>query len=363
MRYLVWIDVLKGVGIAFIVLGHILGAGCHLTTGSAQSFCTYGYKYFYAFHVPLFFFISGLTFKKQEWGCFLKSKCYRLLIPYMSFGLFSILIYCVLDYFIISVLQQEGTTAYYQEKAQCVPLVDQLFDLFLGGVAKHSFVANSVLWFIPVLFTLEVVMQGVIRIIKGAWRLVVFGLVVYFCFFIFFVSIPKLPWGMDVVPKYIPFFILGKIWFREPVVIAKWHILLSIVFILGFGSLAVINPYQYSPKTIGQYGINLFLASGNIIAWVLVSTAWNCVSLRFLGRISLVIMLCHKFPMLFIQNVVSPIRLLFKASIPSLIFATGLTFSFTMGCCIGAYFLLQHWGPWIIGEKGHDKQEAKPVNS
>lgn len=33
MAHSVWLDTLKGVGICFIVLGHIVGAGAHLSSG------------------------------------------------------------------------------------------------------------------------------------------------------------------------------------------------------------------------------------------------------------------------------------------------------------------------------------------
>ena len=48
-----WIDSAKGLGILLIFFGHVYST----VTPSAL------YVYIYAFHVPLFFFISGLTLR------------------------------------------------------------------------------------------------------------------------------------------------------------------------------------------------------------------------------------------------------------------------------------------------------------
>ncbi len=117
----VGIDVLRGWGILFIVLGHIVGAGSHLSTGMAQDFCTAGYKYFYAFHVPLFFVVAGMTFRQLAWKDFLIRRAQRLLIPYFIFGLFSIALYWLMCSLSTQILQGSDTTGYYGGKAVALP--------------------------------------------------------------------------------------------------------------------------------------------------------------------------------------------------------------------------------------------------
>ena len=74
-----WIDAAKGLGIILIVLGHI---------ASVES-PSLLYVYIYAFHVPLFFFISGLTLKPERdpFGTMLKGKLRSLLLPYLCYAL------------------------------------------------------------------------------------------------------------------------------------------------------------------------------------------------------------------------------------------------------------------------------------
>lgn len=45
-----WIESLKGIGIILVVLGHTFWGGT---------------KVIYAFHMPLFFFVSGMLFKEE----------------------------------------------------------------------------------------------------------------------------------------------------------------------------------------------------------------------------------------------------------------------------------------------------------
>lgn len=66
-----WIDIAKGIGILFVMLGH-----CYLDT-----------KYtfwFISFHMALFFFLSGYTFRiKEDYNSFVKKKIKALLVPYL----------------------------------------------------------------------------------------------------------------------------------------------------------------------------------------------------------------------------------------------------------------------------------------
>ena len=67
-----YIDVARGIGIILMVLGHI---------GLGDKF----YTSVYSFHMPLFFFISGLLFTIPNKEKLLK-RCKSLIIPYISLG-------------------------------------------------------------------------------------------------------------------------------------------------------------------------------------------------------------------------------------------------------------------------------------
>lgn len=70
------IDIARGLGIMLVVLGHQIDYFGADLPGV--------YRYIYLFHVPLFFFLSGMFFREQEsfWNCF-KKKFSRLFVPYL----------------------------------------------------------------------------------------------------------------------------------------------------------------------------------------------------------------------------------------------------------------------------------------
>lgn len=70
------IDIAKGIGIFFVVLGHFTVFASHL------------YHYIYLFHMPLFFFISGMFAKPTSIKDCLTQKGKRLLIPYLFYWIF-----------------------------------------------------------------------------------------------------------------------------------------------------------------------------------------------------------------------------------------------------------------------------------
>ncbi len=74
------IDFLRGVGIVFMIMGH---------TGCGNGMLPH---FFHAFHMPMFFLISGLLWKKQKTQTFLKKRIRTLLLPYICFGSIALLI-------------------------------------------------------------------------------------------------------------------------------------------------------------------------------------------------------------------------------------------------------------------------------
>jgi len=75
-----YIDIAKGIGILVIVLAHNDLAGYHPTL----------HKFIYAFHIPLFFFLSGMFFRpERSFGETLRRRFNTLLKPYL-FALFVI---------------------------------------------------------------------------------------------------------------------------------------------------------------------------------------------------------------------------------------------------------------------------------
>ena len=70
-----YLDILRGLGIIFIVIGHI-------------SYDEMLLKWLYSFHVPLFFFAAGAVYKKRSVLADLKRRAATVIIPNFVFGAF-----------------------------------------------------------------------------------------------------------------------------------------------------------------------------------------------------------------------------------------------------------------------------------
>ena len=81
------IDILRGIAIFLVVFGHISHIGWTKT-------------YIWGFHIPIFFFISGMLFNENKYNSitnFIKSKFKTLIIPYGIFYLTTFTYWLVIE--------------------------------------------------------------------------------------------------------------------------------------------------------------------------------------------------------------------------------------------------------------------------
>ena len=125
-----WIDVAKAIGILLIILSHTLENGLFRQA-------------IFSFHVPLFFFLSGLTYhgvKKGVW----KKRFFRLYLPYVIFSLVSIMAFAVAAHFLPG-LQDVN-----------VGIGKGIVGMLYGNARTGNMKWNEPLWFIPSLIAVYV---------------------------------------------------------------------------------------------------------------------------------------------------------------------------------------------------------------
>ncbi len=155
-----FLDIAKGIGIILVVLGHTYrGNGLNI--------------FIYSFHMPLFFFISGLLYNQKKYATtffFLKNKIRTLLLPYASFYILSYFYWL----FVEKTLRQ-GTDVYFT-----VPIIG----FFYGTDFALYMYPNGALWFLTCLFTTELLLFFILKFIRSnKLRLAMFifcGLIGYF---------------------------------------------------------------------------------------------------------------------------------------------------------------------------------------
>lgn len=167
------LDIIKGVGIILIVLGH-LEPGIYLM------------KYLYSFHLFLFFVCSGfigVRYEKRKIVEILKGNIKRLLLPYIFWGLISQSI----DFFV-------GKIDLYQAVSNI---------LFLNGNVGW----NAALWFLVSLFWADNICAIIVKANKVLQCIIGFLLVVLW--FIVANFNLTLPFGLYTFPMAAFFWLVG----------------------------------------------------------------------------------------------------------------------------------------------------------
>ena len=176
------IDIARGIGIFFVVLGHSLKQ-----TQIQAAWIRILTYIIYSFHMPLFFCLSGfvsakiLRMHKHERIQYVSSRARRLLIPYFTIGLIYIPVKLKLG-----------------EAAVKPFAVSDIWKLLIGQNPDVS------LWFLYILFLIELICAALVNTYN--FRSIWYGS--------FFLSVAIYWLNLDIrTPKYLFFFLMG-IWVR-----------------------------------------------------------------------------------------------------------------------------------------------------
>jgi fucose 4-O-acetylase-like acetyltransferase len=132
-------DILKGIGVILVVMGHV-------THNVSLD------NWIYAFHMPLFFLLSGIFFKPtfENW----KKSFKRLLIPYIFFA-------------IVSFVYWRFVEMKFRPLPDDFDVNMHVFDIFWQTM---EFRFNVVLWFLPCLFIVQSIGWVLFSKVKD-WRI------------------------------------------------------------------------------------------------------------------------------------------------------------------------------------------------
>ena len=184
-----YIDAAKAIGMMAVLWGHI-------------HFNDISNFFVYAFHIPLFFILSGMVFYPEKYGGF-KNFCVRkaksLLLPYFIYSIITWVIWCAY----VSVTHQQVDSIW-------APLLETLLSRGSEGYLVH----NGPLWFVTCLFVVELAYYWVSKLpdwlnvlIDVLLAATSFFLVNYSEFFDF----TALPWSIEVAMMAMVFFAAGNI--------------------------------------------------------------------------------------------------------------------------------------------------------
>lgn len=347
-----WIDRLKGILITLVVLGHAVGSAAITADESVRPFFSGVYRVIYLFHMPAFFLLSGMLWKRPtgSFGAFALRKMKRLLVPFWVFGIFSMIIYWL---FAGQVAIQDASGYWLgtlRERHWWAPL----FFLATGSIfpGTDGFKCNGVLWFLPCLFSMQCCYWMVDRVLsdgcKGFKMLIgvmcVLGLVIKER-----LRPVWIPLQLDMVLRYAFYFMLGVVgvtYFKR--IQIKRYLLLGLVVVWIIVAwnfpFDARNDYYY-----GLWGCTVMMgATGSVLA-LCVAKMFKFRGVKIMGMMSLGIMLIHKFPLLFFQTKVPFVaKWLAGSCLVAVITCVGMALVVIMLSYVGTKIIL-HWCPWALG--------------
>ena len=274
------IDNIKAVGIILVIMGHV----------SQEAFLS---RWIYSFHMPLFFFISGVCFLFSRKDNFIFRKVKSILVPYFCFGVASLLYW-----------------AFWEAKFREIPITTdiikgQMFNLLgilmhRGGVNDYLF--NVVLWFLPCLFVVEILLFTTEKVVKSRCCIgaVIITAAVISWIYNRYISYP-LFFRVDVAVTVMPFALIGVLINEKFIAFCnrKSYVLDGVLFVFSLG-LSIILCHWISRLDLNvqrypsPYFILYFQAMVGILLVTIISKYIKWGFIEYIGRNSLIIMCIHE---------------------------------------------------------------------
>lgn len=301
-----YIDIARAFAMIFIVLGHTLVHSAH---------CNFVFKLLYSFHVVLFFLLSGYTFKINENGSFIlfiKNKFLRIMVPYFIWAVLFLVPYLLLGNKVGSFL---GTNSSFGLKTLLINVV-------YGNGNLSALKQNSSLWFLPALFSMEIIYYYIISVVNKNRKLqipiLLFTIAISYItnYFLSFI----LPWGINTVLNVGVFFYIGYLlkdnnMLSKDSILMKWYIQL-ILLLIGF-SACYLNSGTVSCIEYEYGNFTLMLLSGFCLSMVVIYISYlinkNKI-LEYIGRNTMGILIFHKLVILIFQTKLGKVSSLLKNS-------------------------------------------------
>lgn len=250
-----FIDIFRGIGILMMIMGHIGFGG--------------EFDYFiHAFHMPMFFFISGYFYKQKDISIkkFIIQKSKTLLIPYITFGLFHYGIWC-------------GINLIKDTPINLNPLLHLLFE------NTNELPIAGALWFLTSLFFVDITYFIMKKFIKNEVIISIFIFIIAILGCLAINILPfRLPWALDTAFVGIGLYHIAqlmKIHMRNKYIYTLFHMRWFQCLFWGVVCCILIFTNGYINMRIGRYSI-IPLFWINAIMAILIG--WNIS--RFIEKIS-----------------------------------------------------------------------------
>ena len=282
-----WIDTARGLGLLFVVIGHVVTTPIRRDYSWAMAV----YNCMYYFHMPYLLFISGVSFGisydrylNKKVGEYLRDKAKRLLIPYVIYSGVIYLCFCAAH--LIPKISKILTSSGY---ARITPL-EWVVELVKGN---NQYCIH--LWYIYFLFLISAVSFLLIKLIGKKFSIVLLSLSIIGYVFLK----PTLDWHiLQAVSKLSLWFSIGIILMPLVISLEKASFIVRIIIVLISPILlSVKNKGLSFGSTIANQLFNILCIASIIFALVVISQFLGTKKEQFLywlGKNSFCIYLFHQ---------------------------------------------------------------------
>ena len=272
-----FIDIARALAMLSIVLVHSVAYSTH---------CYEIYRFIFAFCVPLFFILSGYTFRvknNESFWQFLKHKFFRIMLPYFIWA-----ILFLIPYFLFS--------------NDPLPSDFGLLGILYGNGVGDALKQNTPLWFLPALFTTEILYYFVVKYLhrpKTKSIILIASLLTGFVAASLLEGI-YLPWGINSALQIGVFFYIGFI------IKDQEFDLLSLIILTIIGILAYcFNSYDnviWAEYIYNNYFLTFVSGTAfSIMALELAKLIKKNKVLEYVGKNTMSILIFHKIIIYFCQ--------------------------------------------------------------
>ncbi|KXU87291.1 hypothetical protein CR51_35230 [Caballeronia megalochromosomata] len=336
-----WIDAAKGIGIFFVVLGH-----------SPLSYESRAFVY--AFHMPLFFFLSGFLVAKAN-SLSMADKARSLLFPYLLLCLIQLAIFNAYE----KALNEDPTTT------------AQVIWGFLYSSAP-ALKIDKPYWFLPCLFVTFAYFKILTRL-RPTWTLamtaVFLSIIAYqYSLIARSMHLPRWPWSSDTALMAVCFMIAGYLCRPLSPVIERLRRRTSLYLAaLLFFAVWVVVQFNSRSDMLGLgYGRHLYLyaagSAAGIAASILLAQALSRVTImKWLGENSLTLFMFQGNVLILINVVIGQLN---NAQITDWHVADTLKWGLIYAlvaivALIPFCWLVNRYTPWLV--RGLPKASQKSV--
>lgn len=183
-----FIDLYRGIGVILMVMGHM--KFMYEPDGAGQAFFGAFNHYIHAFHMPMFFFLSGFCHRKSSIsiGPLIIKQAKKLLVPYLAFGI----------------------VQYIMWRLYIGNSIDPLINLV--WVNTDGLAIAGAIWFLTALFFVILFYAMIERFIENVYiqSLIVIVISLIGCLFPRITSM-RLPYAIDVAFVGLGFYFLGYV--------------------------------------------------------------------------------------------------------------------------------------------------------